>query len=293
MKRFEYFGLLLFSLLLISCNDFKTTKDGVKYKRHYSGENQDLKPLIGDIMTLDVIFKNKDSIVNQFINTDIQLSKPMSSGDLWNGFMTMSKGDSTTFIITAKQFYNELTGTSIPNGVDNSAEIFVDVKMINFYSEADYLTKKTAEYEQKERESLNNYLTSNNVTVSPSESGMYFILLEKGNGRKAEAGKIIVVNYTGTFLNGRKFDSSYDRNEAFEFVLGEGQVIRAWDEAFAMMRVGDIATIIAPSKVAYGSQGVQVAPGKYMIEPYTPLLFDVHLIDVKDIDPKKVNMKKQ
>lgn len=293
MKRFGYIGLFLVALILISCNDFKTTKDGVKYKKHYSGEDQDLKPSVGDIMTLDVVFKNKDSIVNQFINTDIQLSKPISNGDLWNGFMTMSKGDSTTFMITAKQFYNELTGNSIPNGMDNNAEILVDVKMLNFYSEADYLTKKTAEYEQKERELLSNYVASNNVTVSPSDSGMYFILLEKGNGRKAEAGKVIVANYTGTFLNGRKFDSSYDRNEPFEFVLGEGQVIRAWEEAFSMMRVGDIATIIASSKVAYGAQGVQVAPGKYMIEPYTPLLFDVHLIDVKDVDPKKINTKKQ
>lgn len=292
MKKLGYIGLFLMLLTFFACKEYKTTEDGVRYKIICEGEDQTVKPGVGDIMTLDVVFRNNDTIINQFINTDIQLIKSVSKGDLWSGFAMMAKGDSITFIITAKQFYNELTGISIPEGLEDNADIFVDVRMNDFGKEADYLSKKTAEYESREKEALSKYLASNNITTEPSDSGLYFILLEKGNGKKAETGKIVVANYTGTFLDGRKFDSSYDRNEPFEFTLGEGQVIKAWDEAFSNMSVGDVATIIAPSKLAYGAQGIQIAPGKYMIEPYTPLLFDVQLVDVKTVDTKKVNTKK-
>ncbi len=83
------------------------------------------------------------------------------------------------------------------------------------------------------------------------------------------------VHYTGTLLNGTKFDSSRDRNEPFEFTLGKGQVIKGWDEGIALMNVGGKATLVIPSAIAYGDRDMGTIP------PFSTLVFDVELIDVK------------
>lgn len=94
-----------------------------------------------------------------------------------------------------------------------------------------------------------------------------------GTGVEAKSGDTISVNYTGTLLNGTKFDSSYDRNQPFSFVLGAGQVIQGWDKGFAGMKVGGKRKLTIPSDMAYGSRG---AGG--LIGPNEPLLFEVELL---------------
>ena len=76
-------------------------------------------------------------------------------------------------------------------------------------------------------------------------------------------------------MDGTKFDSSVDRNQPFEFVVGQGQVIRGWDEALSMMHVGEKVKIILPSRIAYGERG---AGGS--IPPFAPLMFEVELLEI-------------
>ena len=83
------------------------------------------------------------------------------------------------------------------------------------------------------------------------------------------------VHYTGYLLDGKKFDSSLDRGEPFEFTLGQGQVIQGWDEAVAMMRVGGKAKLIIPSKIGYGARGAGAD-----IPPYASLIFEVELLEI-------------
>ena len=84
------------------------------------------------------------------------------------------------------------------------------------------------------------------------------------------------MHYTGTLLNGKKFDSSRDNGgKPFEFELGKGQVIKGWDEGIAMMKKGGKAILIIPSSIAYGDSD------KGIITPYSTLVFDVELMDVK------------
>ncbi|HRW68136.1 FKBP-type peptidyl-prolyl cis-trans isomerase, partial [Lentimicrobium sp.] len=90
------------------------------------------------------------------------------------------------------------------------------------------------------------------------------------------AGKTVKVHYTGTLLDGTKFDSSVDRGQPFEFVLGQGQVIQGWDEGIAMMKKGGKARLIIPSAIAYGENGRMPT-----IPPSATLIFDVELIDFK------------
>ena len=100
-----------------------------------------------------------------------------------------------------------------------------------------------------------------------------------GTGEIAEAGHQVRVHYTGWLYEngekGRKFDSSRDRNAAFEFGLGAGMVIRGWDEGVAGMKVGGQRTLIIPSEMGYGARG---AGG--VIPPNATLLFEVELLGV-------------
>ena len=129
--------------------------------------------------------------------------------------------------------------------------------------------------EKQEVEERDAYLISNNITIAPTESGLYYIETEEGIGEQAEAGKFVEVHYEGTFLNGEVFDSSYERNEPIEFKLGIGQVIKGWDEGIAYMKVGGKAILIIPSDLAYGTGGNSSIPG------YSTLVFTVQLLEVK------------
>ena len=104
-----------------------------------------------------------------------------------------------------------------------------------------------------------------------------------GSGAEATSGKTVSVHYTGWLYDGkaadhhgRKFDSSKDRGEPFEFRLGAGMVIRGWDQGVAGMKVGGKRTLVIPSELAYGRRGAGGA-----IPPDATLVFDVELLGVK------------
>lgn len=97
-----------------------------------------------------------------------------------------------------------------------------------------------------------------------------------GSGQEAQAGKRVSVHYTGTLMDGTKFDSSRDRNEPFEFRLGAGEVIPGWDQGVRGMRVGGTRKLTIPANLAYGARGAGGA-----IPPNAALKFDIELLEVK------------
>jgi FKBP-type peptidyl-prolyl cis-trans isomerase len=97
-----------------------------------------------------------------------------------------------------------------------------------------------------------------------------------GTGAEAKKGQVVSVHYVGTLENGSKFDSSRDRDEAFEFKLGAGMVIQGWDLGVAGMKVGGKRTLTIPSNLGYGDRGY---PG--VIPPKATLIFEVELLGVR------------
>jgi FKBP-type peptidyl-prolyl cis-trans isomerase/Tetratricopeptide repeat len=116
------------------------------------------------------------------------------------------------------------------------------------------------------------YAQSDTITT---ESGLKYIVVKEGKGKKAKVGQAVQVHYTGWLVDGKKFDSSRDRNEPIEFTLGEGQVIKGWDEGIALMRVGGKMRLIIPPELAYGSRAVGD-----LIPANSTLIFDVELMSV-------------
>lgn len=111
--------------------------------------------------------------------------------------------------------------------------------------------------------------------VVTTESGLKYEILQVGTGECARQGDTVKVHYTGWLVDGKKFDSSLDRNEPFKFKLGAKQVIPGWDEGVAGMHVGEKRKLIIPPQLAYGKRSV----GNGLIPPNSTLIFEVELLD--------------
>jgi peptidyl-prolyl cis-trans isomerase A (cyclophilin A) len=113
-------------------------------------------------------------------------------------------------------------------------------------------------------------------TATFTASGLAYIIEKQGTGDRAKAGNTVSVHYHGAFVDGKKFDASYDRNEPITFPLGQGMVIPGWEEGIALLNKGAKAKLIIPYWLAYGVDGRQP-----VIPPKSTLIFDTEMVEIK------------
>jgi len=113
-----------------------------------------------------------------------------------------------------------------------------------------------------------------------SDSGLGIIEIEPGSGPTPETGQTLSVHYTGWLSDGTRFASTHDEGQPVAFVLGNGQVIDAWDEGLATMRAGGKRRLIVPAELGYGAEGRD----RY-VPPNTDVIFDIELQEIRDTPP--------
>jgi len=114
------------------------------------------------------------------------------------------------------------------------------------------------------------------MSITTTQSGLQIEEITLGEGDSAASGQFVSVHYTGWLTDGTKFDSSKDRNEPFEFPLGQRNVIAGWDEGVQGMRVGGVRKLTIPPTLGYGARG---AGG--VIPPNATLVFEVELLGLQ------------
>lgn len=288
--KFFTLSLALSSCLFYSCKaqdqeTFTRSEKGLEYK-FVSRGGSDQEAKAGDFAELHLKFYMGDSLI---INTAelneaqpvIQpLSEPGPRGDLMEGLLMMKAGDSAVFRLSLDSMAASM-GQPLPPFAKAGDFASWEVRMVNVYTK-EQMEKRNLEKEEKQKkidaDAIAAYLKANKIkNAQRTASGLHYVVHEAGTGEKPQSGQKVTVNYTGTNLEGDKFDSNTDpafnHVEPFTFTLGKGQVIKGWDEGVAQLSKGSKATLYIPSHLAYGERGAGAA-----IPPNAVLIFDIELL---------------
>lgn len=285
MKSHKLILFVEIVVLLSGCNWFskyegyKRTLSGIHYKLMVIGEETQ-KPTIGDFLTVEITYKTiRDSVFFKG-KRRIQLIKPEFKGSIDECFAMLNKGDKAEFIIHAADFFEKTLQTNLPSFISPTDDMKVEISLIDFQTVEDYKKQKIAfmkwieDFGDYEKEILSQYLEKQKLNIKPTASGLYYMKIEQGNGRKVKLGDTVTIDYEGRFLDGIFFDSTKKRKESFQFVYGtEWQVIKGLEEAIGMMEEKEKALVILPSDLAFGPTGSSTG----IIPPYTSLIFEVEI----------------
>lgn len=281
MKTIKYLSIAAVVCMLMACGKhyagYEKAESGLYYQFHTQNA-EGVMPQNGSIVELSMSVRTEnDSVIMPEKHIATMMENAKFSGDLFDALAMMHCGDSATFIINAKQYYTTYQYGQVPSFVDDKTMLWFTLKIENIYTYEEYQQLNVKKAKDEERKQISEYLVANNIEEVPTESGLIVVKRNTTTGRMPAAGNKCVVHYTGKLLNGEVFDSSVERNVPFEFTLGAGEVIKGWDEGIAMLRKGEKAILIMPSDLGYGENGA----GGGSIPPFSPLVFEVELIDIK------------
>ncbi len=299
-------GLLILSVAalgLAACSGgFQKGPSGLLYNIHNDVKGDSIQD--GDFISLNIIAKtDADSILYNSYELDRPsqtfVSKPVYEGDLFYAIKLLNKGDSATFKINLDSA--EAKGQPKPAGIKGKYVIYTvkieEVIRKDTANEQAFQEKVEAYFKAEgdraksgELGNIKKYIDKNSVKAETLPSGLYVATTTEGKGIQPVAGDSVVVHYTGKLLSGKVFDTSVEADAKkanifnparapyapLNLIIGKGNVIPGFDEGVLHMKKGGKATVIIPSQLGYGEQGM---PGG-MIGPFTPLIFDLELVDV-------------
>ena len=296
MKKSVLFFAL--AVIMIGCNlsGYKHTKSGLYYKIIPSGKKEPLKP--GQYVKLHVMAYVHDSL---FYNTHEKMPQygmvdTVNQRYDFNEILRyMGAGDSAV-TIQAIDSLLKLPNVQLPPFFKKGDKLKTTLRIIKVFdsvsvAQADYANeqaifkekedaKNMAQFEKTEKE-LADYLAKNKINATKTASGVYVEVKQAGNGTLAENGKQAGVKYRGTLLNGKMFDSNMEpgRNDTLRFIVGGPGIIAGFSEGISGQKLGSKLNIYIPAKLGYG------AAGNGDIPPFSNLIFNLDLVEVKDNKP--------
>lgn len=265
-------------------NGYTKLESGLEYKiiKHGTGKR---KPQINDHLELNIVVHELDTVIfsSRKMNGDkpvpLPVTAPKFKGDPMEGFMLMVAGDSAIFRLPVDSM--KKMGNVQP-WMKSGEEVEYNVKLVSVVSDEDF-KKDNAEKEGKQKgideKLLKDYFAKTNIKPMKTASGLYYTITEEGTGDKIKAGQTVSVNYTGMFMDGKKFDSNVDSAfhhvQPFELEVGKGHVIKGWDEGLQLLKKGTKAVFYIPSGLAYGGTERNQIPANSI------LIFEVEIVDIQ------------
>lgn len=255
---------------------YQESSNGLKYK--IIVDNKGAKAKEGEYVKYYSAIRTMDN-KTLFSLSQIQVpqyglvAKPSKKGDPIELLTLLGKGDSASCVVPAETFFKQYDPPAPLKKTDN---IQLDIKVLDILSKEQYDAQiaEQAAFNPEEL-SIKDYITKNNLTATRLSSGLYYVVEKQGTGQQPKPGDKVKVNYTGRLLDGTEFDSSLKPGrEPFEFTIGQGQVIKGWDEGIPMFKVGGKGKLLIPSALGYGENGTGNIP------PGSVLVFDIELLGV-------------
>lgn len=293
-------------------DNFTKTPKGALVKVLTSNPGDKIK--LNDVITFDVVQKTeKDSVLFSSYMLGhplkIQIQPCQNVGDLMDALPLMAAKDSAYVKVPSDSIFKDHEDQRPPFLKKGSWLVFnLKIDRIQSLQEAmDEKNAADAKVKASEAADRDKYIASHKLIVKTTPSGLKYLITQPSLKQKPLAGDTLLVNYTGSTMDGKVFDSSIQaeaqkaglnqpgrKYEPLQVIVGTGTVIKGWDEGLLLLNEGSKAKLIIPSDLGYGSEGAGAD-----IPPYSTLLFDVELVKIKPVKhaamkpaPKKTTTKK-
>lgn len=290
MKLISRLLLVIVLLQAVGCSNksklfpgFSVTETGIHYMLISLGDGAaPAKP--SNYVAVNITYRTaNDSVFFQGLR-QFQLTEPHYEGSIDECFLMLSQGDSAAFFIKANPFFTQTLETELPGFFKPDDFMRIDIRMIDIKSAEDFQREMEAfmswieDFGDYEKVIIKQYLDGKKLSIQPTESGLYIVPQIQTARNLVESGDTVTVHYEGRFFNGKVFDSTRKRNEAFQFVYGQKwQVIPGIEEAIGKMREGEKSMLIVPSHLAFGEQGNSSG----LIPAFTSVVFELEIVEVK------------
>lgn len=296
--------LALAAIGLASCTGgFKKGPGGLLYNIHVDKSGPKIKE--GDFISVQLIAKTDgDSVLFSTYKEGrsilTPMPKPQAKGDIYAGIQLLTEGDSATF----KTAIDSILRKGQPRPPFKGKYIVYEVKIDKVIPKngpkdttfntrvMQYMKGQADVMKNAEAGKFKKYIDDHKLTGTTTPSGLFYVITKQGTGDKPNVGDTVEVNYTAKLTSDKVFETSVravaQKNnmlnpmapyKPIKIPVGVKAVIPGWDEGLLLLNKGAQATFVIPSKLAYGEQGYQI------IQPYTPLVFEVELVSIKHADP--------
>lgn len=270
----------LICLALTSCNKPKgyDRNPGGMYSHFYIVNPDQPKPETGDFVEVNIGLRTDNEIISPMNRNSMTIDEKLYKGDLYCALQKMHVGDSATFILKGKKFYEEFLNLGdYPYGKD---PIYADVKLLKIMSKKKIELAEENFKENKKRlrhvedSLIADYVVEHHIDVK--KNGIYRYVNTKTDGQMPKKGQSVQVLYKAYFLDGTQFYSCSDRDNPQTFEIGKNQIAAGIEAMVQQMHVGEDVTIVVPSRMAFSEAGNT----ELKVPPYTPVVFRLELVRI-------------